>query len=292
MDWRWKGYNVNMPEMDAQVVDPQGVQAYQNGEVFDRVDGRMQLRKLEAQLAEIDEKIAAFDRANPGYGTDAAEIAAKRAEMGDFSAYDNMVNRQGMQGNDPTAIENELYNAEKLTWGLKSKSSEDKEIALANIEASLRRAEEWADKTGAKLPMSYYRLKEMVEMAKGTVKPQTQGMPQNELEWLNTLYTKADKKTLTDNDIKAMKKYIADNPGSQLSEKLQELVSKYKWRTNESKAKAEIEKQKAKNLFSSIANLPLNEQVRTFNSWSNDQKNAFRKYYKIDPKTGAGALNG
>ena len=24
MDWRWKGYNVNMPEMDAQVVDQQG----------------------------------------------------------------------------------------------------------------------------------------------------------------------------------------------------------------------------------------------------------------------------
>lgn len=277
MDWRWKGYNVNMPEMDAQVVDPQGVQ--------------VQLRKLEAQLAEIDEKIAAFDRANPGYGTDAAEIAAKRAEMGDFSAYDNMVNRQGMQGNDPTAIENELYNAEKLTWGLKSKSAEDKEIALANIEASLRRAEEWSDKTGAKLPMSYYRLKEMVDMANGTVNPQTEGIPQNELEWINTLYTKADKKTLTDNDIKAMKKYIADNPGSQLSEKLQELVSKYKGRTNESKKKAKIEKQKAKNLFSSIANLPLNEQIRTFNSWSDDQKNAFRKYYKLDPKTGAGALN-
>lgn len=292
MDWRWKGYNVNMPEMDAQVVDPQGVQAYQNGEGFDRVDGRMQLRKLEAQLAEIDEKIAAFDRANPGYGTDAAEIAAKRAEMGDFSAYDNMVNRQGIQGDDPTAIENELYNAEKLTWGLKSKSAEDKEIALANIEASLRRAEGWEDKTGAKLPMSYYRLKEMVDMAKGTVKPQPQGMPQNELEWLNTLYTKADKKTLTDNDIKSMKKYIADNPGSELSEKLQELVSKYKGKTNESKAKAEKVKALAKSLYSSIVNLPVDEQFKIFRSWSEENKKAFRKYYKIDPKTGAGALNG
>ena len=158
MEWLWNNYGQN--------AQPVGGMATGGQETFDASQDAREgalLRSLEARLADIDSKLAAFDKANPGFNPDAAEIAAKRAEIGDFSAYDNMVGRQGSQNADPTGIENELYNAEKLTWGLKSKSGEEKEIAKANIEASLRRAEEWADKTGGKLPMSYHRLKAQLE---------------------------------------------------------------------------------------------------------------------------------
>lgn len=288
MEWRWNNYGARMPEVDSgAVVDPDAVQGYgqkQNGGV-DRVNVRMELQRLESRLQDIDAKLAAFDKANPGFDKEAAEIAAKRAEIGDFSAYDNMVGRQGSQNADPTGIENELYNAEKLTWGLKSKSGEEKEIAKANIEASLRRAEEWVDKTGGKLPMSYYRLKSAID-GMGDIAGDDD---RSELEWSNRIYTKAQNKTLSDKDIKEMKDYIANHPDRELSKALQAIVAGYKGKTKEVNEKANAEKATARSLYESIVNLPLDDQFKAFRSWSDEKKKAFRKYYKIDEKKGAEA---
>lgn len=288
MEWHWNKYGARMPEVDSgAVVDPDAVQGYgqtQNGGI-DRVNVRMELQRLESRLADIDAKLAAFDKENPGFDKEAAKIAAKRAEIGDFSAYDNMVGRQGSQNADPTGIENELYNAEKLTWGLKSKSGEEKEIAKANIEASLRRAEEWADKTGGKLPMSYYRLKSAIEGMGAT----TGDDDRSELEWSNRIYTKALNKQLTDADIKEMTDYIENHPDRELSKALQAIVAGYKGKTNESKAKANAEKATARSLYESIVNLPIDDQFKAFRSWSDEKKKAFWKYYKIDEKKGAEA---
>ena len=242
------------------------------------------LRSLEARLADIDAKIAAFDKANPGFNPDAAEIAAKRAEIGDFSAYDNMQGR-GAQNADPTGIENELYNAEKLTWGLKSKSGEEKEIAKANIEASLRRAEEWADKTGGKLPMSYHRLKAAIDGMGAT----TGDDYKTELEWSNDFYTKALNKTLADEDIEKANAFIARHPDSEVSRALQSIVKGYKGKTTESKARNAKEEKDAKAIYSEIANLPIDDLFKAFRSWSDEKKKLFRKYYNIDTKKGAEA---
>lgn len=288
MEWRWNNYGVRMPEVDSgAVVDPDAVQGYgqtQNGGI-DRVNDRMELQRLESRLADIDAKIAAFDKANPGFDKVAAEIAAKRAEIGDFSAYDNMVGRQGSQNADPTGIENMLYNAETQTWGLKSKSGEDKDIAKANIEAALRRAEEWADKTGGKLPMSYHRLKAVIEEMGAT----TGDDYMTELEWSNRIYTKAQNKELSKNDINEMNDYIANHPDRELSKALQSIVAEYKGKTKEVNEKANAEKATAISLYKSIVNLPLDEQIKAFRSWSDEKKKAFRKYYKIDEKKGAEA---
>lgn len=280
MEWRWNNYGQN--------AQPVGGMATGGQDAFDASqdarDGAL-LRSLEARLADIDAKLAAFDKANPGFNPDAVEIAAKRAEIGDFSAYDNMVGRQGSQNADPTGIENELYNAEKLTWGLKSKSGEEKEIAKANIEASLRRAEEWADKTGGKLPMSYHRLKAAIEGMGAT----TGDDYMTELEWSNRIYTKAQNKTLSDDDIKEMKDYIENHPDRELSKALQDIVADYKGKTKEVNEKANAEKATARSLYKSIVNLPLDDQFKAFHSWSDEKKKAFRKYYKIDVKKGAEA---
>lgn len=288
MEWRWKNYVARMPEVDSgAVVDPYAVQGYglTQNDGIDRVNVRMELQRLESRLADIDAKLAAFDKANPGFDKEAAEIAAKRAEIGDFSAYDNMVGRQGSQNADPTGIENELYNAEKLTWGLKSKSGEEKAIAKANIEASLRRAEEWADKTGGKLPMSYYRLKSAID-GMGDIAGDDDS---SELEWSNRIYTKAQNKTLSDKDINEMNDYIENHPDRELSKALQAIVAGYKGKTKEVNEKANAEKATARSLYESIVNLPLDEQFKAFRSWSDEKKKAFRKYYKIDEKKGAEA---
>lgn len=279
MEWRWNNYGQN--------AQPVGGMATGGQEAFDASqnakDGAL-LRSLEARLADIDAKLAAFDKANPGFNPDAAEIAAKRAEIGDFSAYDNMQGR-GAQNADPSGIENELYNAEKLTWGLKSKSGEEKEISKANIEATLRRAEEWADKTGGKLPMSYHRLKAQLEGVGGSG-----GDDRSELEWSNRIYTKALNKQLTDADIKEMTDYIEKHPDRELSKALQPIVKEYKGKTGEAKRRAERTKAEARAIYDEIANLPINDQFKAFESWGPEKRRLFRKYYKIDPKTGAGAL--
>lgn len=279
MEWRWNNYGQN--------AQPVGGMATGGQEAFDASqnakDGAL-LRSLEARLADIDAKLAAFDKANPGFNPDAAEIAAKRAEIGDFSAYDNMQGR-GAQNADPSGIENELYNAEKLTWGLKSKSGEEKEIAKANIEATLIRAEEWADKTGGKLPMSYHRLKAQLEGVDGSG-----GDDRSELEWSNRIYTKALNKQLTDADIKEMTDYIEKHPDRELSKALQPIVKEYKGKTGEAKRRAEMTKADARAIYDEIANLPIDRQFKAFESWGPEKRRLFRKYYKIDPKTGAGAL--
>ena len=278
MEWRWNNYGQN--------AQPVGGMATGGQEAFDASqnanDGAL-LRSLEARLADIDAKLAAFDKANPGFNPDAAEIAAKRAEIGDFSAYDNMQGR-GAQNADPSGIENELYNAEKLTWGLKSKSGEEKEIAKANIEATLRRAEEWADKTGGKLPMSYHRLKAQLEGVGGSG-----GDDRSELEWSNRIYTKALKKQLTDADIKEMTDYIEKHPDRELSKALQPIVKEYKGKTGEAESRRAKEENDAKAIYSEIANLPIDDQFKAFRSWSDEKKTLFRKYYNIDPKKGAEA---
>jgi hypothetical protein len=249
----------------------------------DARDGAL-LRSLEARLADIDAKLAAFDKANPGFNPDAVEIAAKRAEIGDFSAYDNMQGR-GAQNADPTGIENELFNAEKLTWGLKSKSGEEKEIAKANIEATLRRAEEWSDKTGGKLPMSYHRLKAAIDGMGATAGDDYK----TELEWSNDFYTKALNRTLADEDIEKANEFIARHPDSEVSRALQAIVKGYKGKTTESKARTAKEEKDAKAIYIEIANLPIDDQFKAFRSWSDEKKKLFRKYYNIDPKKGAEA---
>lgn len=279
MEWRWNNYGTGAPMMNGGATGGQDAfDASQDARV-----GAL-LRSLEARLADIDAKLAAFDKANPGFNPDAAEIAAKRAEIGDFSAYDNMQGR-GAQNADPTGIENELYNAEKLTWGLKSKSGEEKEIAKANIEATLRRAEEWADKTGGKLPMSYHRLKAAIDGMGAT----TGDDYKTELEWSNDFYTKALNKTLADEDIEKANAFIARHPDSEVSRALQSIVKGYKGKTMESKARNAKEEKDAKAIYSEIANLPIEDQFKAFRSWSDEKKNLFRKYYNIDPKKGAEA---
>lgn len=279
MEWRWNNYGQN--------AQPVGGMATGGQEAFDASQdagvGAL-LRSLEARLADIDAKIEAFDKSNPGFNPDAVEIAAKRAEIGDFSAYDNMQGR-GAQNADQSGIENELYNAEKLTWGLKSKSGEEKEIAKANIEATLRRAEEWADKTGGKLPMSYHRLKAQLDGVGGSG-----GDDRSELEWSNRIYTKALNKQLTDADIKEMTDYIEKHPDRELSKALQPIVKEYKGKTTESKERDAKEQANAEELFDAIKDLPIKEQFKAFENWSKENKKIFRKYYNIDPKKGAEAL--
>ena len=241
-----------------------------------------EIAQLETQLKAVDAQIAALDKQYPGLASNDYEIAAKRAEVGDFSAYDNMVNRgQTAMGNatsNERSIENDLFNAERLTWGLGSKSDEERAYARNQIEVALRKAEKEAARTNTRLPDSYYRLK----AAMG--KSGEAGTPEQVSERIvaNEMWTKAKSGTLTDADIAEMKAYIKDNPNSNTATALRPIVEQYEGKTVEKIAAAKREKAAADNLFKAMQNKSKEDLEKYWTGLTKKQKEVFKKYHKID----------
>lgn len=237
-------------------------------------DINAQIRDKEAKLAAIESEIAQIDRQYPELkdGGQQWEIAAKRAEIGDMSAYDSMMARGQQAGGQASAIEGELYNAEKLTWGLKSKSSEEREITAANIGATLRKAEEWAARTGNGLPDSYYRLKKAMDSAEGTDSDYM-----NSREYGNELALKIYRGTATDDDIEKGVAWAEKNPNSDAAKEILEAAKSGKSQTVESKAKAKAWAAKISDMVKSIESKSPQEQNDWWNGLSKKEKDGVLK---------------
>lgn len=234
---------------------------------------RKELADLERQLAEIDLQIEKFDRENPGISSGMVDVAAKRAEAGDMGAFNAMVqnafSRQlgndGMLKSSRNGIENELKNAEKLTWGLNSKNEEQQNIARNEINVALRSAEEWAEKTGQELPTSYYRLKEALKESSGG---------QNANELVNYYRYKQEKGELTEADRKYVEEVLRPKMNSEDFDNLFGFLKESKGKTVEAK-RAE---QKVKDIVGVIENLSPAEQEREWNNLSAEQRKIALKY--------------
>jgi len=234
---------------------------------------RKELADLERQLAEIDLQIEKFDRENPGISSGMVDVAAKRAEAGDMGAYNSMVQNafssqlgnDGMLKSSRNGIENELKNAEKLTWGLNSKNEEQQNMARNEINVALRSAEEWAEKTGQELPTSYYRLKEALKESSGG---------QNANELVNYYRYKQEKGELTEADRKYVEEVLRPKMNSEDFDNLFGFLKESKGKTVEAK-RAE---QKVKDIIGVIENLSPAEQEREWNKLSAEQRKIALKY--------------
>lgn len=246
---------------------------------------QQEIAELESQLQEVDAQIAAIDKDMGGLTPEEAQIAAKRASVGDMSAYDAMVSRRGNQFNTAKTamdgINNKLYEAEKLTYGLDSKDDVDRAAARNQIEVALRQAEETAEKTGGKLPESYHRLKAKLEEA-----DRRSEEVQNSREYANSFWSKAKANSLTDADIASAKEFVAKNPNNPEAEKIRDEVDKYEQKTNEAKAAAQREKNAAYQLYKDIKDLSKEQASAAYAGWTEKQKKAFKKYYKFDENNG------
>ena len=289
MAFRWKDYDTPEQAMQGYVPNsaaaPQGYRpnvapampynneqiAQQNLDQFNVAEQKRQqiqtkINALEAELADVTAKIEAIDKESPSLKNNPKEweIAAKRAEIGDMSAYDNLVSRGGGSVADSSGIENELYNAEKLTWGLSSKSDEDRRIAAANINASLRKAEEWAARSGGVLPPSYDRLKKALADSKDGSSDDM-----NAREYGNEIALKIYRGTATDDDIERGVKWAEKNPNSDAAKEILEAAKAGKGGTIEAKARAAQAKREAENakngFIESVKGLPKAERIRLWN---------------------------
>lgn len=236
----------------------------------DRAGVLQQIEEKEARLASIEAKIADIDRQYPELkdGGQQWEIAAKRAEIGDMSAYDSMMARGQQAGAQSSAIESELKAAEKLLWGLESKNDEDRAMARNQIEVALRSAEEWQDKTGQPLPESYNRLRSALERGTGG---------QNVNETVNYFKYKMLNKTLTDEDRKYIDEVIRPRMNSEEFDRLYGFLQESKGKTVESRAAADAFATKIDNMVKGIEGKTPQEQNAWWNGLSKKEKDGVLK---------------
>ena len=264
-------------------VQPNSGEGYQfDSSGIDQFNAKKEkLADLKGQLAIIDAKIAELKSTAPD---DEKAIAAKLMEIGDTGIYQGILARQQNQAAQNQAgvqgIDNMLYDAEKLTWGLKSKNAEDREMVRSNIEVTLRRAEDAARKQGVDLSEneSYRRLKSAMDEA-GTAATIYEGYE----KFANMMWSKSRAGTLTDADISDAKKWIEANPDSQFASKVAQLVDTYAPKTKEAKAAAAKSKAEAEEIVAGVKNKGFTVQESVWN----ENKPLLKAYgYKLDPNLG------
>ena len=220
---------------------------------------RQELAALESQLAEIDRQIEQFDRENPGFSSGMVDVAAKRAEAGDMSAYNSMVQgamsmQQGSAG-ARKAVEAGVWNsideARKLAFGLDDSSDETREARVANIRVMLDKARRDATAAGIELPAEWHELDRKISQVETGAGADKRSI----LQWGNELWTKSQNGTLSDDDIKDMESYIAKNPNGELSKDLQAMVQQYKGRTQEAKGRYQKELNEARRMAAEAGKL-------------------------------------
>lgn len=254
--------------------------AEQNYQQFVKDDAALQEKKqklalLENKLAEIDNNIAQLQQ---GGSDEEKAIAAKLAEIGDTSLYQGILareqNQAAQQKSSAAGIDNMLYEADKLTFGLDSKSEEERNAVRQNIRATLDRAEEIAKQTGTQLPEKYYRLRDKLE---GSDKASI--VYESERKRANEWWAKARNKTLTDKDIAEVRDFIERHPDSDAATKLRPLVEQYAPQTVESKAAASKRKQDARNLYDILSDLPKDELSRRARNLTASERKLLEDHY-------------
>jgi hypothetical protein len=239
---------------------PPAPDLYGYGESLDAASNRAgllkQLDQLQSELASIDAQIAQIDRDYPGMKNGQAwDIAAKRAEIGDMAAYDNMISSAN-QAASSSGIAGNLTNVEGKLSLLKSDNTEQRDYIKQQASVALTEAREWADRTGGQLPSSYYRVKEALDNAENV------GPNANTIAGI--LWSKKEAKKLTDAD-RAYAKALHDaDPNSVDAPKLREIYDNTKGGTIEDMAKAEARKKAAKAKIKELQKFPVKEQERLF----------------------------
>ena len=326
MDFRWKNRGGNLPQVQQNFVDPQGVRstmaaqamagyqtapqvnmqgyqpnvqpnvrgmaapqatqqnnaalAEQNYNQFMQDDAVLQEKKqklavLEEQLKQIDGQIAELQQ---GGADEEKAIAAKLAEIGDTSLYQSILSREqnaaAQQKSNASGIDNMLFEADKLSWGLNSKSDEERGIVKQNIRAVLDRAKQVAAQTGTPLPPKYDELeRKLQDSDKASI------VYESERRRANDLWLKARNRTLENADIQEMEDYIAKNPNSEISGQYRQLIEQYQGKTKESKAAYEKRKTDARNLYNVLSDLPQDELARRARNLTASERKLLEDFY-------------
>lgn len=278
-----QGYKPNVPTSSAFNNEQLAQQNYDsfNSELQEK---KQRLAVLEEQLKQIDGQIAELQQ---GGADEEKAIAAKLAEIGDTSLYQGILareqNQAAQQKSNASSIDNMLFEADKLSWGLNAnKSDEAFDIAKQNIRAYLDRAKLVSEQTGTPLPPKYAELERKLKEA-----DESSEAIESEIKRANELWLKARNKTLEKADIQEMEDYIEKNPNSEIATQYRQLIEQFQGKTKESRAAASKRTADAKAIVDTLRDLPVGEQL---DRWSkmppSKQKSVKDQGYIMDPKLG------
>ena len=251
-----------------------------------------EISKLEAELAKVEAQIAEIDKTMPK-DTDVREwdIAAERAGIGDMSAYDSMVQRAHSQNGQASGIENELYNAHKLLYGLNAKDDYEQGAFANQIETALRRADEWSARNpGASMPPIYADLKSKYEAWK---EGNTQGPPAGKQEpaivsWVDGIRNENDATNKIDAmvkdgtwknaDLEAGYAWVKANPNSPYTKTIKDKLDSVKDQTVEARADSAAKAKKMEKQVRYIIDRPVSEQNKWWDSLSKKQRDSYVRF--------------
>ena len=278
-----QGYKPNVPTSSTFNNEQLAQQNYDsfNSELQEK---KQRLAVLEEQLKQIDGQIAELQQ---GGADEEKAIAAKLAEIGDTSLYQGILareqNQAAQQKSTASSIDNMLFEADKLSWGLNSnKSDESFDIAKQNIRAVLDRAKLVAEQTGTPLPPKYAELERKLKEA-----DESSTARESEIKRANELYLLKLEGRLEDSHIQEMIDYIKKNPNSEIATQYRQLIEEYKGKTKQSKAAASKRSSDAKAIVDTLRDLPLDEQLRRWSKMTpSEQKSVKDQGYIMDPKLG------
>lgn len=269
-----QGYKPNVPTSSAFNNEQLAQQNYDsfNSELQEK---KQKLATLEQQLMKIDSDLAQLQQ---GGADEEKAIAAKLAEIGDTSLYQGILareqNQAAQQKSNASSIDNMLFEADKLSWGLNSKSDEERGIVKQNIQAVLDRAKQVAEQTGTPLPPKYSELERKLEDS-----DKASLVLESDRKRSNELFLLARNGGLRDSHIKEMEDYIKKNPNSEIATQYRQLIEQYQGKTQESKATASKRKKDAVDLYYSLNGLSKEEITKRIANMSPRERKLLEDFY-------------
>lgn len=282
------GYRGMAPTQETQ--EKNAVLAQQN---YDNYMSGLQEKKqklalLENKLAEIDNNIAQLQQ---GGADEEKAIAAKLAEIGDTSLYQGILareqNQAAQQKSSAAGIDNLLFEADKLIWGLDSDSEEGRKATRQNIRAMLDQAKKLAEQNGVELPEKYKMLRDKLE-GSDNASIVYESVRTNYRELSNKMAVALERKGAIPDELREEAvKFVEEHPNSEEALKIQGLLQSTKGKTVSAKAAASKRKQDAEALFNSLKDLSLKEQLNRWNNMTKSEKNMLRSQgYDMDTRYG------
>lgn len=262
--------NVQQPALDP--VQQTSAETYRGSYESDMAE----LSQLEGLLRTIDSQIAELENSDPR--DTERKLASLGASIGDMSLYQGILareqNQAAQQKSNASSIDNMLFEADKLSWGLNSKSDEERGIVKQNIQAVLDRAKQVAEQTGTPLPQKYRELEQKLQDSdKASI------VNESERRRANDLWLKARNETLENADIQEMEDYIKKNPNSEISGQYRQLIEQYQGKTKQSKASASKRKQDALDLYYSLNGLSKEESTKRIANLSPRERKLLEDFY-------------
>lgn len=217
---------------------------------------KQRLAVLEEQLKQIDGQIAELQQ---GGADEEKAIAAKLAEIGDTSLYQGILareqNQAAQQKSSAAGIDNLLFEADKLIWGLDSDSEEGRKATRQNIRAMLDQAKKLAEQNGVELPEKYKMLRDKLE-GSDNASIVYESVRTNYRELSNKMAVALERKGAIPDELREEAvKFVEEHPNSEEALKIQGLLQSTKGKTVSAKAYASKRKKEADDLCYSLRKL-------------------------------------